>query len=213
MPALPAVANVLRFTIEGDTPIHDWANVLHWNYTGGVPTTVDCQNLSDQLFGAWSTNFAALMVTGSHVLKSTCVDLSSDLGSSGETVGSVVGTRGAVEIPGSACCLIRKTIARRYRGGHPRTYAFAGVQGDLLDESHWNAPFLTAVEVGYTAVRAAMDAAVSGATTLGVEVIVSYIDSTVTPAPPHRRIVPLVFPVGAFVTEATIATQRRRIGR
>jgi hypothetical protein len=213
MPPLPSVATVLRLTIEGDTPTHAWANVLHWNYTGGVPSSVNCKNFADQLFGAWGTNFGPFMLTGSHVLRATCVDLSSPTGGSGEQIGSMAGTAGAVEIPGSAAVLVKKVIGRRYRGGHPRTYVFAGIQTDLADPSHWGNTLLTGVFGAYEAVRVAMDGHTDGATTLGVEVVVSYVDKATNPVAPYHRAVPLVFPVASFSVESAIGTQRRRIGR
>lgn len=213
MPPLPPVATVLKFTIEGDTPVNNWVNVLHWNYTGGAPTNAHCADLADALFGLWGAQFGPQMLTSAHVLKATCVDLSSALGGSGERSGSIAGSAGTGDIPGSAAVLVKKSIDRRYRGGHPRSYIYAGIQTDMLNPSHWTDAFTTAIEVGYTAMRAGMDGLAAGATTLAVEVTVSYVDTATTPLPPHRRIVPLVFPVRSFTTTPLIATQRRRIGR
>lgn len=213
MPPLPAVPSVLKFTIEGDTPVNNWVNVLHWTYTGGVPTNTNCADLADNLFGLWSAQFAPQMLTSAHVLRATCVDLTSALGSSGERAGSVAGSAGTGDIPGSAAVLIRKSISRRYRGGHPRTYVYAGIQTDMLNPSHWTDAFATAIHSAYTAVKAGMDGFPIGATTLGVEVTVSYVDSVANPVAPHRRAVPLVFPVTDFTVTPLIATQRRRIGR
>jgi hypothetical protein len=213
MPPLPPVPNVMKFTIEGSTGLHPWTNVLHWTYTGGVPTDANCIAFSGVLFAAWSTDFAALMLAGSTITKATCVDLTSALGSSGETLGTVDGTRTGGTVPSSASVLIKKTISRRYRGGHPRTYIFAGADTDLDDSAHWAAGLTGAVFTAYTAVRTAMDLVTEGSTSLGTEVIVSYVDTVTNPVPPHRRTVPLIFPVGTFSVEALVATQRRRIGR
>lgn len=213
MPALPSVPGVLRFTIEGNTPLFPWVNVLYWNYTGAAPTGSNCGAFADQLYSTWVTEFAPHMLTASHILKATCTDLTSPTSASGESSAITPGSAGTVEVPASCSVLISKTIGRRYRGGHPRLYLFAGIQTDLADSCHWGASLTTAIDGGYSALVAAMNGFAAGAATLGTEQTVSYVDKAVNPVSPFRRAVPLVLPVLGHAVEALVAYQRRRGGR
>jgi hypothetical protein len=210
---LPAVANVVRLTIEGTTPHSPWVNSLHYGYSGGLPTGPDCADFADVLFTAWLTNFGPLMLTSATLERATCFDLSSSLGNQGDQVSHQVGSRGTAELPGSSAVLVKKSVGRRYRGGHPRSYVVAGIATDMADTSHWSSALVAAVTGGYQNVQGALNGHVHGATTLTTEVVVSYFDSVTVPIAPHRRVVPLVLPVTGVAAQPLLATQRRRIGR
>lgn len=210
VPALPVVANVIRFTIEGTTPTHPWVNVFYWRYTGVAPTVANLNDFCDDALAAWVSRFQALALTASSFERATAVDLSSTLGSSGEFSSHQPGTRGTAELPGSCAVLLSKHIGRRYRGGHPRSYLAIGLQTDLADTSHWATGLLVATDGAYAAFTTDM-ALTHGSTTLDAEVCVSYVDKGTNPLPPHRRVVPLVLPVLGVSVEARVASQRRRI--
>jgi hypothetical protein len=213
MPPLPAVDHVVRLTVFGDTPGYPWVNAFFWAYTGGPPAAADVATIADDLLTEWIGQFAPLMLTASHINGTTCVDLSSSSGASGEGLGINAGSRGTVELPGSSCVLIRKNIARRYRGGHPRSYVFAGIQTDLVDSAHWSNALVGDVQAAYTAVTAALNSIVVGATTLTHEVNVSYITNDPITHLPVRRVTPLVDPVIGHAAQSQVAIQRRRVGR
>jgi hypothetical protein len=213
MPSLPFVPGVLRFTIEGTTPTHPWANVFHMAYTGAPPSALNCQNWAGEFLTIWTAQFAPLMSTPSTIEKSVVVDLSSATGAGGEIANTSPGSRGTAEVPGSAAVLVSKTISRRYRGGHPRSYIFAGIQTDMVNASHWSAALVAAVDAAYGAFWSTINGYGGGGVSSAGEVIVSYVDKALFPVAPFRRAVPLVEPVTSHVTTARIATQRRRIGR
>jgi len=213
MPALPVVANVIRFSIEGTTPGYPWSNVLYWGYGGVAPTTANLNDYADALFNAWVADFGPLMANTATIERATATDLGSTLGVIGAGGTTEVGSRGTVEIPASSAVLITKTIGRRYRGGHPRSYVFAGIQTDLVNSSHWAGAFVTAVGGAYSAMSLSMNGLVETGTNLTSEVCVSYTDRAVNPVPPYHRPVPLVLPVLGVLVQPEIANQRRRIGR
>lgn len=214
MPALPVVENVLQLTIGGNTPAYPWINILHWGYSGGAPSATDANNIALELYTVWVAQFGPLMVNLATILKATAVDLTSELGAAGQAEGVNNGSRGAdSQIPPSTSVLVTKTLGRRYRGGHPRSYIFAGLHTDLDTPTIWNGGFVGDVQAAYSAVVTALDAFVAGTTTLTGEVTVSYYSKALDPVPPSRRVTPLVLPVTSHTAQAHIATQRRRIGR
>jgi len=213
MPPLPAVPGVIKFVIEGDTPANAWANVLHWSYSGTAPTPGDLNSFCESLYTAWNTNIMPNVVTTAHLLEVNAVDLSSDLGASGVWSASAAGTGADVETSGNLAVLVTKTIPRRYRGGHPRTYVLAGAPADLATASTWNSTLVNAITAAYGEVQTAMIGLTHGATTILTEVCVSYMESVGTPPVATRRAVPLVLTVNSAIAQARIGSQRRRIGR
>lgn len=211
MPALPAVPNVIKFTVEGTCGGHPWVNVLHWSYTGTLPTGATLNSVSSSLLTVWGAQFGPLMGTDCAVSRVTATDLSSSSGAQGETTDTQTGTRTGGVVPASSAVLISKHIARRYRGGHPRSYIMAGTTTDLDSPREWTAALTVAVDGAYAVVSAAMAALAVGGTNLDLEAIVSYVDATTVPAPPHRRVVPLVEPVTGVSVKLAICTQRRRL--
>jgi hypothetical protein len=213
MPPLAFVPNVVKLTIAGDAGTFPWANVLHWGYSGTPPTGAACTAFASALLTAWGTNFAPHMWNGSHIKEATCTDLSSGTAAAGVDAATSDGTGGAGEVPASASVLVVKEIARRYKGGHPRSYVYAGVASDLDSSSAWSSALVAAISGAYAAVSTALDGLVSGATTLNTEVAVSYIDKAVNPVAPFRRPVPAVFNITGSHAVAQVASQRRRMGR
>ena len=213
MPALPAVPFVMKLVIEGTTPVDPWANTTYWGYTGGPPTAGDMNTICAHLQGLYNANFTALRSNASTYEQIVGFDLSSALGATGGASASTVGTRGAGEVPGSAAVVVSKSVSRRYRGGHGRSYIFAGIQTDLLTASTWTTSLTAAVDGAYAAITSGMNGYNTGGTTITTEVIVSYVDKAVNPVAPYRRTVPLVLPVTATITKQRIGSQRRRLGR
>jgi hypothetical protein len=213
MPALASVPNVLKVVIEGTTPIDPWANTLHVSYSSAPPSAADCATFAGQVLASWVTNMSPLQYVAMTVEKAVVIDLSSSSGASGESVASSAGTRTGTRLPGSAAMLISKSIARRYRGGHPRSYVAAGVDADLLDASHWTTAMVVASLGGWEAFIAEIVPLTRGALVTVTEVIVSYYE-TIPPAHVStRRVTPLVEPVTGYTAQPRLGTQRRRLGR
>jgi hypothetical protein len=111
-------------------------------------------------------------------------------------------------------------VARRYRGGKPRSYVPWGTADDLGDRQDWDSGVLTAFHTGWSAIISALEAAYPiGAATFVSMCAVSYY------GPPNRtitgstgrvrtistvRAVPLVDDWSTFSVVQKIGSQRRR---
>jgi len=211
MAPLPAVPGVIRFAVQGLDDGADWVNVLHWRYTGTAPTGPNLTALSSTLLTAWSTHIGPLMSTGCSIETVKATDLASPTGAQTTFAATEPGTRAGAPLPASTAMLISKTVALRYRGGHPRSYLCVGVQPDLDSSRQWTPGFATAAEGSYSAMAAAVTGQVAGGTTLGGECVVSYVDKAVNPVSPFRRAVPLVLDVLTIIARTALATQRKRL--
>lgn len=211
VPALPVVAGVIKFTVEGTCDGGGtWVNVLHWSYTGTAPTGATLNSFCSSLLTAWGTQFAPLMDSTRTITTVTAVDLASTSGAAGSASDTLPGTRTGTLLPASTAVVVSKLIARRYRGGHPRSYLSLGVTDDLTNAASWTSGLTVATDGAYIAVSTAMAALAVGGTNLDLEACVSYYDTATVPAPPHRRVTPLVEPVTGINVRTKIGTQRKR---
>lgn len=192
-----------------------WANVLHFTWNGTPPTITALQSMAQTIMAMWASHVSPLQSSQVSLEECTLTDLTSNTAASGSFEQVVPGTRGDEFLAGNVAALVSYPIGVRYRGGHPRTYLFAGQQPDLADTGHWLAAFVTAVNTGWRAFLSGIIGLASGGTSISQQVIVSYYDKNLNPTPPYRRTNPAVFPINgqdAFC-QAEVASQRRRIGR
>jgi hypothetical protein len=150
MPSPPAVPNVLvlafGWTVSEDTT----AQVkLHIAWSGSIPTSAALTSIASDMHGDMATLAEPLMSSDTLLESVIVTDMTSDTGASGDFVGPDAGTRSGTPLPAEACLIMNHRIARRYRGGKPRSYFPWGVAGDLADRQTWNAGFLDAVETGW----------------------------------------------------------------
>jgi hypothetical protein len=219
MPPLPSVPNVIKVEIFGqydEVGDYKWANVHHWTYGGGEPTSATCETIAQNIYAAWTEQFTEAQPPQMSLQGCTVTDLSSDMGGQGTYLLATPGGSSADKLPGNVCVLVSKTVDRRYRGGHPRTYLAIGGDENLQDQANWNAGMVTSTTVSWTNFVSGVTGFSVDGTSLGLECCVSYysgIDPTTRK--PIRRDVPLVLdiPADGYTIQAEIASQRRRIGR
>ena len=111
-------------------------------------------------------------------------------------------------------------IARRYRGGKPRTYLPIGGAGKLQDAQTWTSAFVADIQAALNQIIADIAVTASGGCALGNLVNVSYYEGFVSSQnpitlrwrtiPKQRTAGPLVDPVTSWVAETRIGSQRRR---
>lgn len=222
MPALPSVPavvrNVLHFTLEED--LHAIVRFFI-KYSGSAPSDADMVTYATAIGTAFDDNLASLMSTQYHCIECISTDLSSPTAAEGAGTFDSPGTRSGTTIPASLCLLEKLHVARRYRGGHPRTYWPFGVAADQEDAQTWDSSFLTAAATALSAWDAALTALDIGSATTVSQVNVSYYNGfTVhTGVTGRARNVPTVrsSPVIDTITAASVATgmasQRRRLLR
>ena len=219
MPALPSVPNVLRADLQFSIPS---AGVIHtrfmFRYSGGPPNSTDATNLAADIYSP-----AAAMAsfwdaeTGLEGVEVT--DLSSPSGGQGVHAQATVGTRAGGELTGGTAVLVNYLIARRYRGGKPRSYLPWFTSSDLANRDAWVSGSLTALDSALSTFFAAVIGLNSGTTTIEDHVNVSYYEGfTVVTNPvtgrarnvPKVRTTPEVDVITSFAVSPRPASQRRR---
>lgn len=224
MPALPDVPNVLKVRFLHTLPDGSPAQVVwHMAYTGGPPSDADCTSLAGSFYSSYSTAAVGVM-TGDTVLAGIDVtDLSSATAGAGTHVGTVIGTYPGVATPAQAAVLCSMPIARRYRGGKPRSYwPWLGVNA-LTPEGQWSTTAIASCQSAVTTFQAEMIGQSAGTTVISGHVSVSYylgFTSVLNPVTGRTKDVPKVRtgaipvdPILSLACQTNPATQRRRLGR
>lgn len=205
--ALPLVPNVCKCTINWTVGSKAAANILHFNNSPfGSPPLAYVEALATALDGAIAANGAlwGTSVTYEYV---EVIDLSSDTGFSAEGGTTTVGTREGDALPANVAVLASYYVARRYRGGHPRTYFPWFTIADVLTPQTWVTDSLAEADSAFDDIRSAALAASGGGYTTPNQVQVSYILADA------YRIDPLVDAIDFTQCDTNIASQRRRDGR
>jgi hypothetical protein len=134
------------------------------------------------------------------------IDLSSNTSPSAEVQVNHIGTRVGTSFTAQVACVSSWTIARRYRGGHPRNYWPAGVTADSVDHRQWEGTARAAFQAAFEAFRVA----INGLTVGTASVVMSSVSYRTAHA---LRPTPVVSPISAAVVHPRIDTQRRRLGK
>lgn len=205
MPPLPPAGPVVRVDLNIE-PGGD-ANALcrlHFSYTGGPPSTSDLNSLATTIRGAFNTNLKAFFDTSTALEHVQVVDLSSSTGAGGIDTTAVTGTRAGSLLPGGSAVLINHRIARRYRGGKPRTYLPAFTASDVTNRQGWLSASVTALQTGWNNFIAAINGVTVGSTVISGFVNVSYYSAKALRTTPH------IDAITASVVSFNPASQRRR---
>lgn len=216
MPPLPNVPGVVKVIISTSRSDSDIENIVHCGYTGGPPSAGDL--LSWLTAGPQPGTEAFFNAEGSTDLVGVSIealDLSSSSGASAIEALTIAGVRTGDFAPASAALVVSYDIARRYRGGHPRSYFPFGTAGTYEAGSSklWDSGFVTAVHTAAATWAATFPSGVIGSTTFTGLVNVSYVDKNLNPVPPYRRTVPVVDDITGLVAKQRICSQRRRLGK
>lgn len=223
MPALPDAPNVIRISLEYNTGGALRAgNRFFMQYSGGPPSAAQLNSMATDVSGLFGDDLAALMNSDYSLVGVTCTDLTSDTSAEGSWTGSVPGTRSGSATAASVndAATQNFTIARRYRGGKPKTFWPFGVEGDYQTVATWTASFVSAVEAAWATFLAGLLAITGAGCTLTTHVNVSYYSgfaSVENPVTKRWRNIPtprsgdaVVDTITGNSVSATIGSQRRR---
>lgn len=210
MTALPPVPNVVRATVSGTSSELNWANVMHWRYTGSPPNSASVNDFAAALLGGYNGNMAPIMADDTTITGCVVTDLSSDTSNVGTAEGATAGTLGSEILPANSAALVTYPITVRYRGGHPRQYLFVGTANELQDQSTWTTDFVNDVTDAWAAVQATVTDVSFDGTAYTNQCAVSY-RTAKAPRPAPGYLV-LNFS-SAFNVEVRLASQRRRMRR
>lgn len=217
MPPLPAIPNLIKAEIAGtNNGGHQWANVMHFIYTGPPPGMTDCQNFANAIRAQFNLAFLSNMAPQASTETVTVTDLSSDMGAKAVSAFSSPGTSTADKLPANCCTLVTFTSPLLYRGGHPRIYLPTGMDENLQDMATWNSAYIAAMTTAFSNFMLNVVPTTSGATTITAPATPCYRGHGGPYIPgTNIRISPIVINLaGAFFKiAAELASQRRRIGR
>lgn len=220
MPPLPNVPGVLRVQLK-HTVAEDTDAIVHlyFTYTGAAPSSAALSTMAGTVRGAWNTGIKAFASTQVKLVEVVITDLTSASSGVGVDSTSVTGTKSGLANAGAVALLMNYVIARRYRGGKPRSYLPYFAAGDMDDQQTWTpattASFLAAWN---TFIGATIAAAPGGATITG-QVNVSYYNGFTSVQNPVTlrwrqvntpRVAPVVDAIVGTKVNPRPATVRRR---
>ncbi len=221
MTVLPAVPEAVRVSILwGSGSDVDILTKLHFAYTGTPPNPAAAAALAADIDDAVATYFPALLNTDSVIRGVEIQDLSVfEGGAAGAHLVTTAGTREGGLLPAGVAAMVNYGIARKYRGGKPRSYLPLLVASDLDSTSAWSAAAATAVNAAVTSLFTDVAEMVEGGCELGGPIQVSYFHGYDTPRPrsnghlyypPLPRDTPIVDPLTSWGLNLKPGSQRRR---
>jgi hypothetical protein len=205
MPAELAVPNTIavRFLFsQGGLPAETIQYAL---YTGGPPVAGDLNDMAQALGADWWSNVQSIYCITTSFVAVTCQDLNTLDGAVSTYSFNAFGTDEATSSPASSAVLCSHTIARRYRGGHPRTYYPPPSTDHLSGPSTWDSTTVTAFNSAQTGYNSTLGGASWGSFTTVYPVSVSRILAG------SPRTTPVLDEITSSVVEGLIRSQRRRL--
>lgn len=213
----PPIPNVIACFMQGTIQGEKWENVLHFGYSGPVPSQASCTTFANSLAINWSTHVSPLQQNTVIQTTTVVVDIGSTTGAEGVAANSTPGSRGTAEVPANAAVLISYPSPTRYRGGHYRTYLLAGISTDLQNQMTWSSAFQSLVNTSWQAFLSATIGVSAGGTQItqlvGLRRHGKYLPNA---GPPNYVLTTgLSYPLSAtsIVVQQQVASQKGRIGR
>lgn len=190
---------------------------LFWSYTGGAPSGAALTSFCADVDAAVDTFFGPLFLATTLATGTKAIDLSSDTGNEAESTQANAGSRSGTRLSPGTAVTVAHEIARRYRGGHPRSYLPFGAGADILSSGEWDTAFTNAVTAAFanfvTTVRGsghvAIDKLVNVSYYKGNNPIIDPISGRAKNIP-QKRVTPLVNEISGSVARVKIGSQRRR---
>lgn len=223
MPPLPAAGAVLRVGVLFDVGTDSAVRTnLHYKYTGTTPSGATLSTLASQMFSSLTGVLQSLLNTSNSFTGIVLTDLSSIGANEGEFIGSEGGAAAGSPLAASSCAVVSYGIARRYRGGKPRSYWPFGTDEDLGTPQSWVEGFVTAVQSATGTIDGHIAGQTADGTTVVSQVNVSYYEgfTVITNPITHRsrnvptlRGTPVVDDITSRQMRSRIGSQRKRLGK
>lgn len=219
MPALHPANKVIRVdlfaSVGPNSRVRDRFFLL---YTGTGPTAADLTTLGNTIATAWGANMSPQQHAAYVLQNIELTDLTSSVTPQVIVPTTHGGTRGGTSNPAATAAVIKFKISRRYRGGHPRMYLYAGVAADLNTTTQWLSSFATGLATAFTNFMAAVVSAPPTSMGTLTHVNVNYFKGfSVVTFPsgrahnvPTQLAVPTTDAVTGYSVNPNIASQRRR---
>ena len=143
MPPLANQPNVLRLDMFWQIGIElDGLTRSHWLYSGTAPTNANCISFATGALAAVVGQMIPYVASENAILGCVVTDLTTPSSGTGGDFATTPGSRAGAPLPAEVAFLLNKHIARRYRGGKPRSYLPYGTDADVLHPDHWEAAAL-----------------------------------------------------------------------
>ena len=214
------VANALRADLLWtDSEDSNALTRLHFAYAGTPPSAADCINIASGIEASLIARIREYWAPSVQCRGVDVIDLSADDAHSGVYLSTTAGTRGGAILPAGACVLVNSHIARRYRGGKPRSYLPLLIAGDLADAQTWVEATRAALEAAWATFVADIALVTAGGTEVGGPISISYYQGYLPGRPrsnghlmyaPAPRAVPKVDPILSQTVNRKPGSQRRR---
>jgi hypothetical protein len=188
-------------------------NIMYAAYLGGPPSETALAEYGAHVGTAYANHILTLQNEVYELNTLSVTDLSSDTANFAVNDINTAGSNGGNTLAAAACYLANWTVARRYRGGKPRSY-FGGVSAaDTSSLFDFSTATQTAWATGLANFLAAHTTTVGAGVTFSGLVCLSYYDKALNPIPPYTRTAPVAYPITAGELHLRICTQRRRLGK
>lgn len=220
MGPLPYINGVIRADLLWtDGADSDVMSRLHFAYTGGPPSPVEATAIAAAIQGAAVTFLIPRCNDNVQLRGVDVIDLSGELAATGTHLATVDGSEAGNVLPAGVAVLLNHHVARRYRGGKPRTYLPCFGANDQDTASSWLAASVDALEAAWSSFIGAVAAITAGTTAVGAHVNVSYYQGYGLGRPrsnghlyypPSVRDAPIVEPITSTSVNPKPASQRRR---
>jgi hypothetical protein len=175
VPPLPNALQVLKVSLKlTDAADLDIVQRLFFHYTGPAPTVAQLVAFATSVEGAWAGNLAQLHTVDKALVLTTVEDLTSPTGAVGQFASLAPGSYAGSALPAGVAVMTNWAIARRYRGGKPRTYWPMGRQADVATPQTWSGAFISAVQTDLALFIAAVKALTWAGATIDNQVNVSF---------------------------------------
>jgi hypothetical protein len=220
MPALPVVPQVLRISLKhtygNDT---DVISHLYFEYSGTAPTVAELNTFASSVSSSWNATLRTHATAACVLVGVDVIDLTSATSAVGIWTGSLAGTNGESDFPHGTAVLVNYAIARRYRGGKPRSYFPYGGYTDAANGNNWSTSFITAFTTSLTTFIADIVALTWTGATISEQVSVSLYEGFVSSQNPLTnrwrniptpRATALIDPIVSWAVNPKYGSQRRR---
>lgn len=206
MPPLPPVAKVIRTAINGSLQGSPTALIQHWLYSGSQGAPSDMDNFASAVLLSYKAAVLPHHNSDYSIITVTAVDLTSSVAPSGEFTQINAGGVTSAGTNAQTCCVISHKIARRYRGGHPRSYLGGFSASDLQDQRTWSNTFLSTIFTAWSTY-------ITDVQTSGITPMAPYTAYSVSYRSGNApRVTPVLDVIFASEPQPRLCTQRRRLG-
>lgn len=219
MPALPSPGKVVRVTLQftdgSDTNI---LNRIYFSYTGSV-SAADCTSINNKIDTGWGSSMATNITSNVQLISVTTSDLSSATGAEVTTTYTTAGSNAGTKLASGTAIVMQNKLARKYRGGHPRTYIAGMPEAALLNANTWVTATANNALSGWIQVLNAVVSSPPADLGVVAQVNVSYYQGfSVITSPttgrsrnvPKLRTTPVVDVVQSVGVNLKVGSQRRR---